>query len=99
MSCRGFHLKLFSLLTSKKEIRKKQNKENFQLHEICRVRPLFSFSQRHKFLTMKGHTFFRTIASVEEDEKDEEYNNKTGYTANPSCGRVGRGGNARFHTF
>ena len=25
--------------------------------------------------------------------------NKAGYTANPSCGRVGRGGNACFHTF
>ena len=25
--------------------------------------------------------------------------NKAGYTANTSCGRVGRGGNARFHTF
>ena len=24
--------------------------------------------------------------------------NKAGYTANTSCGRVGRGGNARFHT-
>ena len=26
-------------------------------------------------------------------------NNKAGYTANTSCGRVGRGGNAQFHTF
>ena len=25
--------------------------------------------------------------------------NKAGYTANPSCGRVGRGGNAHFRTF
>ena len=25
--------------------------------------------------------------------------NKAGYTANTSCGRVGSGGNARFHTF
>ena len=25
--------------------------------------------------------------------------NKAGYTANTSCGRVGRGGNAHFHTF
>ena len=25
--------------------------------------------------------------------------NKAGYTANTSRGRVGRGGNARFHTF
>ena len=25
--------------------------------------------------------------------------NKAGYTANTSCGRVGRGANARFHTF
>jgi len=25
--------------------------------------------------------------------------NKAGYTANTSCGRVGRSGNARFHTF
>ena len=25
--------------------------------------------------------------------------NKAGYTANTSCGRVGRGGNARFHIF
>ena len=25
--------------------------------------------------------------------------NKAGYTANTSCGRVGRGGNARCHTF
>ena len=25
--------------------------------------------------------------------------NKAGYTANTSCGRVGRGGNAYFHTF
>ena len=25
--------------------------------------------------------------------------NKAGYTANTSCGRVGRGGNACFHTF
>ena len=25
--------------------------------------------------------------------------NKAGDTANTSCGRVGRGGNARFHTF
>ena len=24
--------------------------------------------------------------------------NKAGYTANTSCGRVGRGGNAHFHT-
>ena len=28
-----------------------------------------------------------------------EYQNKAGYTANTSCGRVGRGGNARFNTF
>ena len=25
--------------------------------------------------------------------------NKAKYTANTSCGRVGKGGNARFHTF
>ena len=25
--------------------------------------------------------------------------NEAGYTANTSCGRVGRGGNVRFHTF
>ena len=25
--------------------------------------------------------------------------NKAGYTANTSCGRVGRGRNVRFHTF
>ena len=25
--------------------------------------------------------------------------NKAGYTAKTNCGRVGRGGNARFHTF
>ena len=25
--------------------------------------------------------------------------NTAGYTANTSCGRVGRGGKARFHTF
>ena len=31
-------------------------------------------------------------------EKKEEQN-KAGYTANTSCGRVGRGGNARFHIF
>ena len=29
----------------------------------------------------------------------KEKNNEAGYTANTSCGRVGRGGNARFHTF
>ena len=32
-----------------------------------------------------------------ENEKKEK--NKAGYTANTSRGRVGRGGNARFHTF
>ena len=30
--------------------------------------------------------------------KSEKIKNKAGYTANTSCGRVGRGGNARFHT-
>ena len=27
------------------------------------------------------------------------FGNKAGYTANTSCGRVGRGENARFHSF
>ena len=31
--------------------------------------------------------------------KMREKENKAGYTANTSRGRVGRGGNARFHTF
>ena len=29
----------------------------------------------------------------------QQQSNKAGYTANTSCGRVGRGGNACFHTF
>ena len=31
--------------------------------------------------------------------KRKEKRNKAGYTANTSCARVGRGGNARFNTF
>ena len=38
-------------------------------------------------------------ALCEKNEKMKTKNNKAGYTANTSCGRVGRGGNARFHTF
>ena len=40
---------------------------------------------------------------IEREEQDEKLHNdnwnKAGYTANISCGRVGRGGNALFHTF
>ena len=34
-----------------------------------------------------------------EINKKKKETNKAGYTANTSCGRVGRGGNARFRTF
>ena len=32
-------------------------------------------------------------------QKEKNKWNKAGHSANTSCGRVGRGGNARFHTF
>ena len=38
------------------------------------------------------------IIEIFSREKKTEKRNKAGYTA-ISCGRVGRGGNARFHTF
>ena len=43
----------------------------------------------------------RNAAEKDEDEEEQEgkEENKAGYTANSSCGRLGRGGNARFHTF
>ena len=31
--------------------------------------------------------------------RQEKQHKKAGYTASASCGRVGRGGNARFQTF
>ena len=40
---------------------------------------------------------FLTLPMMQNSEPNNE--NKAGYTANTSCGRVGRGGNARFHTF
>ena len=36
---------------------------------------------------------------VRKRETDKRMLNKAGYTANTSRARVGRGGNARFHTF
>ena len=41
----------------------------------------------------------RTQKKETEKEERNRERNKAGYTANTSCGRVGRGGNARFHTF
>ena len=32
-------------------------------------------------------------------KQTKKTDNKAGYTADTSCGRVGRGGNVRFHTF
>ena len=43
----------------------------------------------------------KVVNAARENERGKqcERENKAGYTANISCGRVGRGGNARFHTF
>ena len=41
----------------------------------------------------------RLVKRKTENGNSKGQKNKAGYTVNTSCGRVGRGGNARFHTF
>ena len=48
---------------------------------------------------MRGRGTEKIWKTRKESLKENERKNKAGYTANTSRGRVGRGGNARFHTF
>ena len=67
-----------------------------------------NFHFDHKYLTLKSEYFGKSQTHIYHKEVSYKENsvclcgfqhlNKAGYTAN-SCGRLGRGGNARFPTF
>ena len=61
---------------------------------------MFKYQKMLKKKTSKNVKKCKNILIIVKECKNMlEHINKAGYTANTSCGRVGRGGNGRFHTF
>ena len=66
---------------------------------VVEHRAIYNSIQKEKKLGWHGPADCEQDRICEHMDVTMKRKNKAGYTANTSRGRVGRGGNARFHTF